>query len=154
VERSASSTNSGAANSSGVRVAKASPRQMPANKGRAAPSANSKYRHVSTAATTCAANHTVPCTLLKKYTLPKQNKQDSATFSSSPRFESPRWRSFSSKRNNAAGASPARSKKNSPSHTACALPDSATSGTSTTLGKGGKTTNHLPSNSAKSLFCA
>src|SRR5688500_18221263 len=119
---------------------------MPANKGRAAPSANSTYRHVSTTATTCAANHTVPCTLLKKSPLPKQITQDRDTCSSSPRLESQRWRSFSSKRNNAAGASPARSKKNSPSHTACALPDSATSGTSSTLGKGGKTTNHLPSN--------
>ncbi len=85
----------------------------------------------------------MPCKLLKKYTLPKQNKQDKTTFSISPRRECPSLVNFSSTRNKSAGASPAKSKKNRPSATASGLPASATSGSRSTLGNGGNTTNHL-----------
>ena len=128
------------------------PVASPARNGRSVSSAHKRKMASKSTATTCAENQTVPCSAVKKYTVPKAKIAASDRLATSEHELSPIRRSFSSTKNSTAGPAPASQSQIWPSRKFSGLPASLTKGSKITAGKGGKLMNQRPLYSAKSLF--
>ena len=96
----------------GARVRNPTPTNTPASTGLSASRAHSTYKAAMAVPTTWAANQTVPCSAVKKYTVPKAKSRLSSRLNLVVRPVSPMRRSFSMHKNSTAGAMPASQRKN------------------------------------------